>query len=419
MNFKNSIYSILLILTVCTSFISCSGEDRRKEYVEETELDRWIDSTMHQEYYWYESMPATSKLNYFNVPATFLKSVLSSSDSYSSVEDLTATNYSYGLKYKLYSTLSDTAYVAQVLYVVTNSPASEAGLSRGDYITKIDGDSITTTTSTALDEENALEISVAKYTNGKLGTSEIKQLSAARAIEDNPVHYHNVFTWDGKTVGYLVYNHFTAGTGNSDETYNKELLSLSKEFSGVSIFILDLRYNNNGTQSPARLLGTILAPASAFGQTFCTMNYNNKQSPQAVSNTFDATLISTGTNLNLQTIYVLVSATTSGNAELLINSLKAYMNVVVIGTTTKGNNLGLNTYINSKHMWAIHIAVCKLSNAKGETYESGFTPNYVIAESKDTFNSFLPFGNTKELLLATALSIIDGTYTPPTTTASN
>lgn len=418
MNAKNNIYSILLILTVCTSFASCSGEDRRKEYAEQTELDHWIDSTMRQEYYWYEDMPATSKLNYFNVPATFLTSVLSSSDSYSYVEDLTATNYSYGLKYKLYSTLSDTAYVAQVLYVVANSPASEAGLSRGDYITKIDGDSITTTTSTALDEENALEISVAKYANGKFGTSEIKQLGAARAIEDNPVHYHNVFTWDGKTVGYLVYNHFTAGTSDSDETYNEELLSLSNEFSGVSNFILDLRYNNSGALSPTRLLGTILAPASAFGQTFCTMNYNNKQNPQAVSNTFDATLISTGTNLNLQTIYVLVSATTSGNAELLINSLKPYMNVVVIGATTEGNNLGLNTYTNSKYMWAIHIAVSKLSNANGDTYESGFTPNYVIAESKDTFENFLPFGNTKELLLGTALSIIDGTYSTTTTTSN-
>nr|WP_320058277.1 S41 family peptidase [uncultured Bacteroides sp.] len=418
MNSKNSIYSILLILTVCTSFASCSGEDRRKEYVEQTELDHWIDSVMRQEYYSYESMPSESKLNYFSAPDVFLKSILSSKDSYSFVEDLTATNDNYGLKYKLYE-LTKKAYVAQVLYVVSGSPAADAGISRGDYITKINGDSITTTTSTALDKGNALNVSVAKYANGKLETSEIKQLSAARATKDNPVHYHNVFTWDGKTVGYLVYNHFTAGTGDSDETYNKELLSLSKEFSGVSNFILDLRYNNSGTQSPARLLGTILAPASAFGQTFCTMNYNNKQSPQTVSNTFDASLISTGTNLNLQTIYVLVSSTTSGNAELLINALKAYMNVVVIGAATKGNNIGLDTYTNSKYMWAIHIAVCKLSNAKGDTYESGFIPNYVVIESRETFKSFLPFGNTKELLLGTALSIIDGSYTPPKKTASN
>ncbi|WP_071146222.1 S41 family peptidase [Bacteroides ihuae] len=417
MNAKNSIYSILLILTVCTSFASCSGEDRRKEYVEQTELDHWIDSTMRQEYYWYEDIPATSKLNYFNAPATFLKSVSTSKDSYSFVEDLTATNYNYGLKYKLYE-LTKKAYVAQVLYVIADSPASEAGLSRGDYITTINGDSITTTTSTALDEGSTLKVSVAKYANGKLGTSEIKQLSVARATKDDPIYYHSVFTWDGKAVGYLVYNHFTAGIGDSDETYNNELLSLSKEFSGVSNFILDLRYNNSGTMPSARLLGTILAPESALGKTFCTMKYNNKKSPQEVSNTFDASLISTGTNLNLQTIYVLVSATTSGNAELLISALKPYMNVVVIGAATKGNNLGLDTYTNSKYMWAIHIAVCKLSNAKGDTYESGFIPNYVVIESRETFESFLPFGNTKELLLGTALSIIDGTYTPPTTTSN-
>ncbi|WP_321332351.1 S41 family peptidase [uncultured Bacteroides sp.] len=416
MNAKKSTCFILLALTIGTVFTSC-GEDRRIEYAEQTGLDRWIDSLMREEYYWYEDMPSSKKMNYFTEPETFLNSVLSSEDNYSFIEDLTATNYSYGFEYKRYS-LSDTTYYAQILYVLPNSPASEAGLGRGSYITKINGDSITTKNYADLDGTDAMGITVATYSDGKLGASETAQLSAARSLNDDPILYHSTFSWDGKSIGYLVYNHFTAGTDDSDATYNNELLSLSKDFSGVSNFILDLRYNNSGTLSPARLLGTILAPSNALGETFCSMMYNNKKDPQTESNTFDATLISSGTNLNLQTIYILVSGTTSGSAELLINSLKPYMNVVVIGATTAGENVGLNSYTNSEYQWKMHLAVCQLLNADGDTYENGITPDYAVTESQDTRSTFLPFGDTKELLLATALSVIDGTYSSSTTTAS-
>ncbi|WP_321479955.1 S41 family peptidase [uncultured Bacteroides sp.] len=416
MNAKKIIYSLTLTLISCSFFSSC-GEDRRPEYAEQTGLDRWIDSVMRKEYYWYDKMPPSKGLNYFTAPPTFLKSLRYSIDKYSSMEDLTEEKYSYGFAYKRYS-LSDTTYYAQILYVLPNSPASEAGLTRGSYITKINGDSITTKNYAKIDGTDAMEITFATYNGHKFGSSQTAQLTTARSLTDNPILYHKTFAWDGKSIGYLVYNHFTAGIDDSDNTYNNELLSLSKEFSGVNTFILDLRYNNSGTFLPAQLLSTILAPSNALGQTFCSMIYNDKMSPQTLTQTFDATLINSGTNLNLETIYVLVSGTTSGSAELLINSLKPYMNVVVVGATTAGENIGLNSYTNSKYQWKMHLAVCELNNASGDTYESGIKPNYVVTESKDTLSTFLPFGDTKELLLATALSVIDGSYSTSTKTAS-
>ena len=47
----------------------------------------------------------------------------------------------------------------------------------------------------------------------KRGDTEVRtiDIEASRAVEDNPLFYHNVYTWGDKKIGYLVYNHFTPG----------------------------------------------------------------------------------------------------------------------------------------------------------------------------------------------------------------
>lgn len=415
MNPKNSIYFILLTLSGYTFFASCSAEDRRKEYAEQTGLDRWIDSIMRQDYYWYEDIPATSELNYFDDADDFFDGLLSDDDdSYSTIEDLSETEYSYGLEFKLYE-LSDTAYAAQILYVLPDSPASDAGLSRGDWITAMDGDSITDDNYTSLYRGDALELSVAQYSNGELGSSNTVQLGIARSLTSDPIYYSKTFTWNGEEIGYLVYTHFTSGTDESDATYSNELLNLSNEFSGISEFILDLRYNSYGTSDCAQLLATILAPSSALGETFCTLKYNDKQSAQTETKTFDTSLISSGTNLNLKTLYVLTSSTTAGPAELLISALQPYMTVIIIGEDTGGKNVGLGTYTNEEYLWTIHPTICMLYNAEEETNLSGFSADYEATEDEDNLNVSL--GDTSELLLSTALSVIDGSYSTTTATA--
>ena len=47
----------------------------------------------------------------------------------------------------------------------------------------------------------------------KRGDTEVRtiDIEASRAVEDNPLFYHNVYTRGDKKIGYLVYNHFTPG----------------------------------------------------------------------------------------------------------------------------------------------------------------------------------------------------------------
>ncbi|WP_071146221.1 S41 family peptidase [Bacteroides ihuae] len=438
---KDKLPIFLLLIVLLIGNASCKDGDNDDDSgliidpTEKTGVNAWIESTMRENYLWYADMPAQSKLNFSADPETFFSSLLSTSDGdedsngkhyyYSYIEStstitkaISNLEQSYGFEFIFYKLRRDgVTFAAHLLYVAPNSPADEAGLKRGDWILTMNADSITTSNYKVLYGSSAMELSIAKYSNGKFVTqTEKTQLGAARKIEDDPVHYHTIIPWNGRKVGYLVYNHFTAGQTDEDTKYNKELLSLSNTFKGINEFILDLRYNNGGLLSSAQLLSTILAPASALGKTFCTLQYNDNQSPQSESITLRSSLLNGGINLDLKTIYVLVSAETASASELVINCLKPYMEVVVIGKTTEGKNVGSVSYTDDKYPWLLQPIVCKLYNASGKSEygKVGFIPDYKRDEA-ETLDKFLPFGDTNELLLSTALGLIGGT---PTVTAT-
>jgi carboxyl-terminal processing protease len=429
---KLSVFLLLTALVLGNS--SCKEEEVNSTTSgEESEVNAWIRSTMLEHYLWYTDMPAKSKLNFDNDPETFFISLLSDNDGkdygdgghyyYSYIEDLSAdetsaaistrsvsqTDYSYGFDFLLYA-LNDTAYVARVLYVAYDTPASEAGLERGDWIVTMDGEPITASNYSTLYGGSAMQIHLASYDSllESLAYSKYLQMGSAREIEDDPVYYYNTYTVNNKKVGYLVYNHFTDSKADDDDKYNDELLTLSNEFKteGVTEFILDLRYNNGGLISCARLLSSILVPESAFGNTFCTLVYNDKQNPQSEKLTFASSTISSGANLNLSTVYVLVSDKTASASELVINALRPYATVVIIGAQTEGKNVGSVSYTNDDYTWKLQPIICKLYNANDESdYVNGFTPTYECDESA-SIEQFKPFGDTDELLLNTALGLI-------------
>ena len=238
-------------LLVLTSLFSC-GEDRWKEYYPLTGRDLWMDSLMREVYLWYEDIPASKGLNYFQSPEAFLKSILSKNDKgFSTVDTIMDTPLpSYGFDYTLYKiATSDTTYNALVSYVAKNSPAEEAGLERGSWIMLVDGDSITKKTEERLMDGGARTLHIGKYvivkdennedtegdTETEDGDSEDTEddeddkgvgviqeigdvtLPAVRPVTESPVYVNGVITLEGTDykIAYLAYNSFTAGTAES------------------------------------------------------------------------------------------------------------------------------------------------------------------------------------------------------------
>lgn len=308
-------YILLTIIAgiILPAYLTSCGEDRWAAYAGQTETDRWIDDTMRVWYYWNEEMPHTDELNYFKTPASFFDDLLSKSDQFSYIDSIKSnstrsipyTDYSYGFEYATARISgSKDGVMALMLYVAPDSPADEAGLKRGDWIIEMDGDTLTQTTATQLLGSGAKEIVTGRYdpVSGKVEASATPiTLPAARAINDNPVHHQEVLTTTGgRKVGYLVYNHFTPGTGIGTE-YDRQLREVFAGFKAAQIndLVLDLRYNNGGLVTCAQLLSSMIAPASQLGTPMAYTEYNKRIGSEPHGMDFlTPELIGEGANLN-------------------------------------------------------------------------------------------------------------------------
>ena len=407
----------IVAILLCLFLTSC-GEDRSKEYVELTAPDRWIESVVRQNYYWYEDMPAANSLNYFSPVSTFFNKLLVSKDKSSYLEDLTDREIkkSYGIEFDAWL-YNDTAHALKVLRVDSDSPAEAAGLERGDWIIKRNNEYIIKSRIDSLYKGSAITVTRGQYEVIQNENDEdvitfkdkdMFKMSAARITSSNPILFSDIFSTGSKNVGYLAYNSFTPGRNANDETYDNMLRAISNEFSGkIDEMILDLRYNTGGELKSAHLLGSILAPQAALENTMCHLEFSDKQASRDTTFLFSKDVLGSGSNLNLNKLYVIVGSNTASTSEVLINSLKAYItDVILIGQTTKNIFAGTHAYTSDEYpSYILHPVDCMISNAEESTPSTGYTPTYSINEL--SYVETYPFGSTKELLLYATLFLIE------------
>ena len=426
-----------LIVVSVSSFFSC-GVDRWPEYAHLTELDTWMYDIMQQNYLWYQYMPGYDEVNLFQDPATFLSKAKWDKDSYSFVDSvLEAPLPTYGFDYSLVKSQdNDTAYNALITYVIPESPAEKAGLQRGDWIMKVDTSYISKKYETQLLQGTiARELSMGVWKEVEEEPEEGEEvpeepvmvykvvpngvtldLGAAQSIEDQPVHKYKILTLDnGAKVGYLMYNSFTAGTKESPEKYNAEFREWSDELAQKNIHevILDLRYNKGGSIDCVQLLSTMLVSSYYLDQTMGFLEYNDKNTDKDVTLTFDSKLLNTsgGKNLDLTTLIVLIGGETAGAPEMLMHCLNGKIQkLIAIGSSTKGQNVATEQFINEEFQWSVNPVVATIYDSEHDTYP-GFKPTYSVNASTD-YLTFLPFGDEKETLLSVALGVLNGTYPP-------
>lgn len=411
----------LLALLALPLLASC-GVNRWEEYYPLTERDRWIDSLMREDYLWYQDIPASKELNYFSEPATFLSSLLSSRDNgYSRIDSLyDVPETGYGFDYTLYSIAdNDTAYNALVTYVIPGSPAEDAGLQRGEWIMTVDNEYITKKNETILTEGAAKTLLVGTYGEttdaegeavGYVKADRQVMLSAARDVQDKDIPACLVLEQNGRRIGYMLYNTFSPDNADEVKQY-----ALQFKQNNVSDVVLDLRYNAGGDMESVELMAAILAPASQAGNTLAQLEYSDKKSSKNRSLTLDATLLQGTANLNLTRLYVLTSSTTASASEMLINCLKPYMDVYIVGEKTKGQTVATESFCSQKHSYCLRPVVCEVFNAQGTAdYASGFTPD-VQASSLSDLTAVRPFGDPAEALLSRAIGLMNGTVVPDAT----
>lgn len=421
-----------IYLLLVAILVSCEKDETNPELLKANNLkvNKFIWEVMDEVYLWQEQMPRNIDINNEPDPIKYFDKLLYQDDKWSFITDdvegllngFEGREKTFGYSLTFGQFTGTQTYFGIVEYVNPSTPASEAGLQRGDLIVKINNKEIT--------QSNYMELfygSTISITKGVLTSSGIALGSTlsmtSRDLAINPILLHKTMDVDGKKIGYIVYNQYITD-------YNTQLTSIFQEFKNqqVTDVVIDLRYNPGGYVDAAIHLCSILAPQSAVStpailikkqwnqlyQNYWTQNNITEQ----LQTTFNKDV---AVNLDLSRVYFLTSQGSASASELTITGLMPYMEVVTIGQTTSGKYTASSTFqptINDKgdldpdiKNWAIQPIIFKYANAAGLTdFKNGLTPNYEVEEVL-VAETVPQLGDMDEPFLAKAIQLITGNTT--------
>lgn len=353
--------------------------------------------------------------------------------------DLDGNGNDVGVKLGAYGTSGTGAqpFALFATAVYPGSPADKAGMTRSNRITKINGESIGANFTAEQDmintafTKNVVLLEYTKYVDGVAGGTFTATL-IKNSYKSSPVFATKVFTAGSKKIGYLAYARFSK-LSNSQPDFDAAFADFSSK--GVTDLIIDLRYNGGGYINTAQYLMDMIAPSSATGSVMFSEHYNPlmqsggatilqnqplldasgkivyqngkmltyKDVDYSISGNTEKFIKKGALNTSSATnVVFIVSGGTASASELVINSLKPYMTVKLIGTKTYGKPVGFFP-ITIENKYEVFYSLFSSKNSKGEgDYYDGIVPEVVDNFDDPLFN----FGEAKENYTAKAINLI-------------
>ncbi|MCL7764622.1 S41 family peptidase [Polaribacter sp. Z014] len=339
-----------------------------------------------------------------------------------------STGMEFGLKRYNSSTTNVYGYVR---YVIPTTNAEIKGVERGMIFNTINGTQLTDTNYQNLlfGTNSNLEIGLADYNAGNPNTNGTTISLTKEIVTENPVAISKVINKGGKKIGYLLYNQFSS-------SFDGELNAAFNDFKTelVDKLIIDLRYNGGGSVRTATYLGSMIS-TQPTDNIFSKQVWNEKAmkvfTPDNLINYFTNEINNTDENgsvilqepinsLNLTSVYFIVSGSTASASELVINALRPYIDVKLVGTTTVGKQVGSITLydsedysrtgadLNTNHTYAMQPIVLKISNKDDQDEINGFTPGVTLPgiQLEEDYNNLGELGDPTEPLLARTITYI-------------
>lgn len=423
---SNSRLLLILFLAV-TLFQACSrdeigpGHDIPDDI---KSINNFIWDNMDTYYLWREYMPANLDPNTQADPAKYFHELkYSEDDRWSFITDnyddlvhkLQGISKIYGHEYQLFRKSGTKDIYGIVEYVIKDSPAKISGIKRGDVFNRINGVLLDSLNYRELLFSNEpYEIGFADLIDGEVVSNENELYIIPVVMQEDPILLDTVYYLEGKNIGYLVYNRFTSSLSADLNTVFSQFKS-----NGVNELVLDLRYNPGGSVSTATLLASLIAPQQVAGseEIFVKYIWNDvidsyyREEEGDESSNLIIRFLDAAQNINLDKLYVIVSGSSASASELIINGLKPYMDVTLIGDTTHGKYTASITLHDEERSfgWAIQPIVLKTANINNETdYKDGMFPDYLVGDGY-----FSQLGDIEEKRLAQAISLITGIPTGP------
>ena len=305
-----------------------------------TSQNLWVRDQLNTYYYWYQHLPSNVSPADFNSPEAYLEAVrFRPIDNYYSYITTAAANDAFysdsqfiGFGFGQQTTTTE----IRVLQVYDASPALEAGLSRGDRITHVNGQSVESMVlnGTIGNAFGLTEIGVAAEIRFVKPAGEERSARMVKRLVTIPtVSLTHVVDVDGRKVGYLFFRNFVRP---SAAALNDAFAALKA--AGATELVLDLRYNGGGLVDIAVQLASLIGGTRTSGQVMINWVHNDRIGP--VANRVTRYNETPEQTLNLERLVVITTRSSASASELIINSLRPYMPVAVIGDTTYGKPVG-------------------------------------------------------------------------------
>jgi carboxyl-terminal processing protease len=288
----------------------------------------------------------------------------------------------------------------RVRLVEDASPAGRAGIKRGWKFLKVAGNTNINTNNVDFLVDNIYNSSSTVFTFQKPDSSTVEITLESETYQENPVILDSIYTEGARKAGYIVFNSFL---GDTAKVLN-ELTNVFNRFvaSNVTDVIVDLRYNGGGYVSVSEALANFLIKPSSSGSIMMTQQYNGNY-----SDLNDVTMFNKRGSLNISNIFFVVTDNTASASELLINNLKPYMNVKIVGPeATYGKPVGF--FPIPVGDWYIFPVAFRSTNGQNQgNYFDGIAVDQQVSDGLDK-----DWGDRQETALASVLAYIGtGSFT--------
>jgi C-terminal processing protease CtpA/Prc len=178
---------------------------------------------------------------------------------------------------------------------------------------------------------------------------------------------------DGRRVGYIFFRNFVEPSAAALDAAFAELRA-----AGATELVLDLRYNGGGLVSVAQHLASLIGGAQTAGQVFVRYVHNDRNSQRDNTARFETAAQA----LSLSRLIVITTRASASASELVINALRPFIPVVVVGDRTYGKPVGQYGFtMCGKVLYPVSFAT---RNAAGEgDYFNGLAPSCPAADDVD------------------------------------
>ncbi len=364
----------------------------------------WLHDKMKTEYLFYDETPDLDYTQFESAEALLQQLIVADKDRFSyiqsvqdAIDNSNAVSSSFGMR------VESNGEVLQVSRVYDGSSAAVAGIERADTIIRVGdvlisgGDSIEDAWTVAGNAATGATIEFEFLREGSPGsfTRELTRTEVSRQTVDAA----GIITeLDGTQTGYIYIYEFREKT---DDELRRAFQYFQEN--NITSLVVDLRDNQGGRLETVNVLASLILLNQPAGSPFIRYQFSDLGDAIFRNGGFN-----TGYDLSIepdaadiQRVHVISSGRTCSASEVLINSLRAYVDVQVTGVTSCGKPYGFfgRQFEEKSVLWALNFTS---ANARGEDdFSDGLAPTCELSDYE-----VYPFGDLRDPHLASALNYL-------------